>query len=103
LTAGSSAGSTSMLLSYNAFVPKPSIGGVGNVPSSGQTLVTVAGSGAGLFDHSVQTVLGSSVCGGSAWRAESSVLCRTSPGAGNVLSVIVSVLSGRGSASMFFS
>jgi hypothetical protein len=46
LTVGSSAGSTSMLFSHNAFVPKPAAGSVGNVPSSGQTLVTVAGSGA---------------------------------------------------------
>ncbi|MFN9983669.1 MAG: IPT/TIG domain-containing protein, partial [bacterium] len=51
LTAGSSVGSTSMLFSYDVFVPKPFTGGVGNAPSSGQTLVTVSGSGAGLFGY----------------------------------------------------
>ena len=48
-------------------------------------------------------MLGNSGCRGSAWRAESSVLCRISPGVGKGLSMIVSVLSGRGSVSTAFS
>ena len=103
LTAGSSAGSTSMLFSYDVFVPKPSTGGVSNVPSSGQTLITVAGSGASLFGYSAQAVVGNSACRGTAWAAESSVMCRTSPGVGKGLSMIVSVMLGRGSANVFLS
>jgi hypothetical protein len=103
LTVGSSAGSASMLFSYNAFVPKPAAGSVGNMPSSGQTLVTVAGSGAGSFGYSVKAVVGKSACGGTVWRAESSVLCRTSSGVGKGLLIVASVLLARGSAGEFFS